>query len=302
MAGIQALDIAAVRLSHPDKVLYPEQEITKRQLAEYYVAVAEAMLPHVIRRPLTLVRCPAGRARKCFYQRHAGSGVPQALGQVEIKGFEASGAYLFIRDLRGLVALTQMGVLEIHSWGAMVDRPDRPDRIIFDFDPGEGVGFEAVVAAAHEVRARLGTLGLESFAKTTGGKGLHVVVPIDRRQEWAQAKSFAKTMAEALAAAAPDRFVTRIAKSERRGRIFIDYLRNDPTSTAVAPYSTRARPGAPVATPLDWREVTPELDPADFTLSSVPARLARLRRDPWSDLLRVRQRLPPLEMGRERAR
>jgi DNA ligase D len=302
MAGIEALDIAAVRLSHPDKVLYPEQEITKRQLAEYYVAVAEAMLPHVARRPLTLVRCPAGRARKCFYQRHAGSGVPQTLGQVEIKGFEASGAYLFIRDLRGLVALTQMGVLEIHSWGAMVDRPDRPDRIIFDLDPGEGVGFEAVVTAAHEVRARLGTLGLESFAKTTGGKGLHVVVPIDRRQEWAQAKGFAKAMAEALATAAPDRFVTRIAKSERRGRIFIDYLRNDPTSTAVAPYSTRARPGAPVATPLDWREVTPELDPADFTLSSVPARLVRLRRDPWSDLLRVRQRLPPLEMGRERAR
>ena len=154
------------------------------------------MLPHVARRPITLVRCPTGRQRKCFYQRHAGSGVPAELGEVDILGFEESGAYLFIKDAPGLVALVQMGVLEIHPWGARVDKPDRPDRIIFDLDPGEGLGFADVAEAAHEVRAYLGDLGLASFAKTTGGKGVHVVVPVDRRHGYPQVKAFAKKVAE----------------------------------------------------------------------------------------------------------
>ncbi|MFL5214358.1 MAG: non-homologous end-joining DNA ligase [Microvirga sp.] len=286
------IEIAGVRLTSPDKVLYPEQSITKRQLAEYYLAVAEAMLPHVARRPITLVRCPTGRQRKCFYQRHAGSGVPAELGEVDIPGFEESGAYLFIKDAPGHDALVQMGVLEVHPWGARVDKPDRPDRIIFDLDPGEGLGFADVAEAAHEVRAYLGDLGLASFAKTTGGKGVHVVVPVDRRYGYPQVKAFAKKVAESLAAKTPTRYLTRISKAERRGRIFIDYLRNDATSTAVAAYSTRSRAGAPVATPVTWDELIPSLDPAAFNVNTVPARLAKIGGDPWREMGKVRQGLP----------
>ncbi len=284
--------IGRVRLSNPEKVLYPEQGTTKRALAEYYLAVADHMLPHVRQRPITLVRCPAGRHRKCFYQRHAGSGVPAELGKVEIPGFEESGDYLYIDGPAGLVALVQMGVLECHPWGAKIDRPDRPDRIVFDLDPGEGLGFADVAAAAREVKGVLEGLGLTSFLKTTGGKGLHVVVPIDRYHQWSEAKSFAKEIAQAMAADTPARYLARISKAERRGRIFIDYLRNDPTSTAVAPYSTRARAGAPVATPLAWEELSPRLDPAGFNIATVPARLSRLGADPWAEMSRVKQRLP----------
>ncbi|MBX6324383.1 MAG: non-homologous end-joining DNA ligase, partial [Rhodospirillaceae bacterium] len=241
--------IAGVRLTHPDKVLYPEQGTTKRALADYYAAVASSMLPHVRRRPITLLRCPAGRRRKCFYQRHAGSGVPPPLSEADIPGFETSGAYLYVAGIEGLIALVQMGVLEIHLWNAKVDRPDRPDRIVFDLDPGEGAGFADIAAAARTLRDVLDGMGLASFLKTTGGKGLHVVLPIARRHAWAEAKAFARGVAEAIAADAPTRYLVRQSKAERRGRIFIDYLRNDPTATAVAPYSTRARPGAPAAPP-----------------------------------------------------
>ena len=292
MAAKEEIELAGVRLTSPDKVLYPEQGITKRDLAEYAIAVADWMLPHVARRPITLVRCPTGRQKKCFYQRHAGSGVPSELSEVEISGFEESGAYLYITDVKGLVALVQMGVLEIHPWNARADRPERPDRVVFDLDPGEGLAFEDVVAGAHEVRARLSDLGLVSFAKTTGGKGLHVVVPIERRHEWPDVKRFARSLAEAIAADAPTRYLTRISIAERRGRIFIDYLRNDPTSTAVAPYSTRSRVNAPVATPVTWDEVGTELDPARFTIRTVPERLRGLNADPWADIDRIRQRLP----------
>ncbi|HEX6841802.1 MAG TPA: non-homologous end-joining DNA ligase [Stellaceae bacterium] len=281
--------VAGVRLTHPEKVLYPEQGITKQDLADYYLAVADRMLPHVARRPLTLVRCPAGSEKKCFYQRHAGSGVPDELGEVPIAGFAEP--YLYIKDTAGLIALVQMGVLEIHPWGARIDRPDRPDRIVFDLDPGEGLDFAAVTAAALEVRARLEGLGLAAFAKTTGGKGMHVVVPIARRHTWQAVKAFAKATAEAMAADAPERFLTRIAKAARKGRIFIDYLRNDPTSTAVAPYSTRARAGAPVAMPLAWDEVTPKLDPTEFTIAQARRRIARTR-DPWAEIDKHASALP----------
>ena len=288
----EEIEIAGVRLTSPEKVLYPEQGITKRALAEYYLAVADAMLPHVANRPITLVRCPTGRQKKCFYQRHAGSGVPAELGEIEISGFEESGAYLYIRDAKGLVALVQMGVLEVHPWGANVDRPERPDRVIFDLDPGEGLGFGDVVKAAQDVRGVLQKMGLESFAKTTGGKGLHLVAPIERRYEWKAVKAFARALAEKLSADQPNRFLSRISIAERRGRIFVDYLRNDPTSTAIAPYSTRSRAGAPVATPLAWEEVSADLDPGSFNVTTVPDRLARLGGDPWADMGKVRQRLP----------
>jgi bifunctional non-homologous end joining protein LigD len=282
--------VEGVRLSSPDKVLYPEQGITKGDLADYYVAVAGRMLPHVAFRPITMVRCPAGSETKCFYQRHAGSGVPEQLHAVTIPGFDEP--YLYISDLPGLIALVQMGVLEIHPWGVTAEHPEKADRIVFDLDPDEGLGFSDVIAAAKEVRQRLQALGLESFVKTTGGKGLHVVVPVEPTADWREVKSFAKGASAEMAADAPDRYLTKISKAERAGRIFIDYLRNDPTSTAVAPYSTRARPGAPVATPLRWDELTSALDPKAFTIRTLPTRLRRQRSDPWAEMLELRQRLP----------
>ncbi len=167
----EAIEVGGVRLTSPDKVLYPEQGITKRDLALYYVAVADSMLPHVAYRPITFVRCPTGRQKTCFYQRHAGSGVPAALSRISIPGFEESGEYLYLKDVAGLVSLVQMGVLEIHPWGVRTDRPDKPDRMIFDLDPGEGLGFEQVIQAALDLRDGLAGLGLQSFAKTTGRQG-----------------------------------------------------------------------------------------------------------------------------------
>ena len=282
--------VEGVRLSNPDKILYPEQGITKKQLAEHYVAVAEWMLPHVAFRPVTMVRCPTGRGTKCFYQRHAGSGVPEQLSEVTVPGFDEP--YLYIRDVSGLVAMVQMGVLEIHPWGVRIERPDKADRIIFDLDPAEGLGFGAVIEAAREVRERLSALGLTSFVKTTGGKGLHVVLPIEPTADWREVKSFAKGLSAEMAADSPGLYLTRVSKAERVGRIFIDYLRNDPTSTAVGPYSTRARAGAPVAMPIEWSALKPSLDPCDFVLRTVAAKVKRRRSDPWADMLTIRQRLP----------
>jgi DNA ligase D len=283
-----------VTFSHPEKVLYPEQDITKRALAEYYDAVADWMLLHVMNRPISLVRCPAGRAKKCFFQRHAGSGVPPQLSEVPIEGFGESQAFLYIKNVSGLMALVQMGVLEMHPWGSRVDNPMRPDRVIFDLDPGAGLAFADVVEAAKELRSFLKALGLVSFLKTTGGKGLHIVVPVARRYSWSDVKSFAKRVGELMTARSPERYLTRISIAERRGKIFIDYLRNDPTSTAVGPYSTRAREGAPVATPLAWKELTPKLDPKAFDINSVPKRLAKLKSDPWEGIAKLAQKLPAL--------
>lgn len=285
-------EIAGVRVTHPDKVLYPEQNVTKRALAEYYVTVAETMLPHVKDRPVTLVRCPAGQERKCFYQRHPGSGVPEELSEILVPGFEDSGPYLYLSDAKGLVALVQMGVLEIHPWNMRIDRPDRPDMIVVDLDPGEGTPFADVVRAAQEVRALLMGAKLQSFCKTSGGKGLHVVVPFERRTEWAEAKAFAKAIADRMATESPERYLAKSSIEARKGKIFIDYLRNDPTSTSVAPYSTRASEGATVATPLAWDEVTEKLDPKAFTIATVPKRLKDLKGDPWAEMLDTRQRLP----------
>jgi len=287
--------VEGVRLSNPDKILYPEQGITKGELADYYVAVADRILPHVAFRPVTMVRCPTGQGKKCFYQRHAGSGVPEQLGEVTIPGFDEP--YLFIRDVGGLIAMVQMGVLEMHPWGVTVDRTDKADRIVFDLDPDEGLSFEDVIAAAKEVRERLEALGLVSFVKTTGGKGLHVVVPVEATADWRDVKSFAKGVSAQMAADSPERYLTKISKAERVGRIFIDYLRNDPTSTAVAPYSTRSRAGAPVAMPLTWDQVKPGLDPCDYLLTTVPDLIRAQEADPWAGMLKVKQRLPDSPRG-----
>ncbi len=286
--------VAGVALTHPDKVLWPGQGVTKRALAAYYEAVAERMLPFVAERPLMLLRCPEGHGKACFFQKHLGEETPPGLRGVEIAERGGRKAYVAIdpaRGLEGLVSLVQRGVLEIHGWGSRADRVTAPDRVVFDLDPAPDVPFPRVVEAALEIRRRLKALGLASFAKTTGGKGLHVEAPLARVHDWRQVSEFARGIARALEAEEPDRYVSQASKAKRRGRIFVDWLRNARGATAVAPYSTRARPGATVATPLAWDEVKKGLRPERFTVETVPARVAR-RRDPWAGYHRLAQRLP----------
>ena len=275
------------RLSNPDRVLYPEQGITKRELADYYRAVADRILPHLVDRPLTLLRCPSGRGAKCFYQRHASASMPPEIRRIEVPGETGTDPYLGIDDLDGLIELVQLGVLELHPWGARRDRLDRPDRLIFDLDPGPGVAWGRVVAAALRLRELLAGFGLVSFARTTGGKGLHVVVPIERRSTWPEAKEFTRDVAAKLMRDDSAHFVIIARKSAREGKIFIDYLRNDLTATAIASWSSRARPGAPVAMPIAWDEVTTALDPAARTVRSVPT--TPIGPDPWPEFFDLRQ-------------
>jgi bifunctional non-homologous end joining protein LigD len=233
------------------------------------------------------VRCPEGIGGERFFQKHGMAGQPSALRAVDAAG----DPYLALDDAAGLVACAQLSAIELHAWGAEQARPDHPDRLVFDLDPDEGLPWPEVVAAAHEVRKRLKALKLTSFCRTTGGKGLHVVVPLDPRPDWAAAKPFARAFAEAMVADAPDRYVAVVSKARRRGRILVDWLRNGRGATAIATYSPRARPGATVAMPISWAELTPELDPAAFTLHTVPD-VVRARRDPWAAFARTKQALP----------
>ena len=264
----ESVEIAGVRLTHPDRVLYPEQGITKKNLAEYYERIAQWILPHIKGRPLTLVRCPQGRAHQCFYQKHIKEDLPQGLHGVPIREQEAKEEeiYLVLDDLSGLIALVQLGVLELHLWGSREKRLEQPDRLIFDLDPGPGVTWEALREGAQAVRARLRELNLESFVKTTGGKGLHVVVPLTPAADWDRCKQFAREVAEACARRTPDAFTVNMSKARRTGKIYLDFLRNGRGATSVAPYSTRARPGATVSTPLTWPELARLRDPASFTV------------------------------------
>ena len=282
--------LQAARLSSADRVLYPEAGYTKLQIAAYFTQVSQWILPHLQQRPVTLVRCPSGIGEECFYQKHAKPGTPAQLRRVRIKDDEQH--YLVVDDLAGLLAVAQMNVLELHPWGCRRDRLDRPDRLIFDLDPDPTVSWSDTVAAAWQVRERLEAVGLRSFVKTTGGKGLHLTVPIARRYCWDRAHQFTKNVAEELAGRYPRQFVATMSKQARRGRIFIDFHRNRRGATAIGPYSPRARRGAPVATPLAWHELTAELAPERLTIESVPARLATLSEDPWAELPGLRQSLP----------
>lgn len=283
--------IRSVRLTHPDRVLYPATGLTKRGLAEYYVEIADWILPEVVQRPLSLVRCPEGLGKGCFYQKHLGASPPEDLHCARVPESDGTACYAMIKDVKGLISLVQMSVLEFHPWGARVDRLEQPDRMVFDLDPGPAVPWADIVAAALETRRRLETDGLRSFVKTTGGKGLHVVVPLSRRHDWDRVYGFSKQFAEAMAAESPERYTVRMAKTARTGKIFIDYLRNARGATAIAPYSARAKTNAPVATPLAWDELDPGLSPDRFTVESLPRRLAGLAEDPWQDMRKLRQSL-----------
>jgi len=281
--------VAGVRLSHPDKVLYPEDGITKLDLARYYEQAIRWMLPHVENRLLSLVRCPAGSGKKCFFQKHPGQGTSEHLRRFEVTEKQKTEEYLALYDLEGLVSLVQMGVLEIHLWGSQADQFDKPDRLIFDLDPDPAVDWPHVVTAAKEVRLLLEELDLTSFIKTTGGKGLHIVVPIRRRTTWDDAKAFCRGVADFLVAAAPDRYIATMSKAARKGKIFVDYLRNDRGATAIAPYSTRARSGAPVSVPITWDELTNRLTSDQFNINNLPARFSRLKKDPWAAIGKINQ-------------
>lgn len=281
---------ANYRLTNPDKILYPEVGITKRDLALYYAAVAPWMLPHVANRPLTIVRCPQGHTKACFFQKHAQKGQPDAIHIVPIEDEDGLADYTYIRDVDGLLALPQMGVLEIHTWGSHVPDHERPDLLVLDLDPHEDVGWDRVVETALTLRGLFSELGLESFVKTTGGKGLHVCVPFETTLGWDEVKSFTQAIAEALAHDAPDRFVATMSKAKRKGKIFIDYLRNGRGATFISPYSTRARPGAPVALPVEWDDLA-AVRPAAFTLQTVLEHIATRPRDPWERINEVKQAL-----------
>ena len=278
-----AVEVAGVKLTHPDRVLYPEQGITKRELALYFEQIADWILPHVAGRALTLVRCPEGQSKDCFYQRHVNDSASQWIRPVPIKEKGKLVNYVAVDNLQGLIALVQMGVLELHTWGSTSDCLDRPDRLIFDLDPDPEISWEPLNQAAQTLRAYLGELGLASFVKTTGGKGLHVVVPLIPKIDWDTAKEFSKQVAQQMADREPDRYTATMSKAKREGKIYIDYLRNAKTATAVAAYSTRARAGAPVSVPLRWDELGADIRGDHFNLRNTPERLSQIGKDPWHD-------------------
>jgi bifunctional non-homologous end joining protein LigD len=291
--------VAGVGISHADRVLFPAADLTKLDLAAYYDEIADAMLPDLVDRPLTLVSCPngvpVGGARKgtdCLFMKHAKVWGPSALRRVKIQEKRKVGEYLIADSKAALVGLAQMNVLEIHTWNARFRDIERPDRIVIDLDPGEAVGWPTVVEAGRLVRRVLQSIDLESFVKTTGGRGVHVVVPLKPSADWNTCLEFARAFAQALVRRQPALFTEQFAKAGRDAKILVDYLRNNRANTSVAAYSTRAKPDAPVSTPLAWSELSASRAPQRFTLETVRQRLAKRRGDPWRDYWTTRQRLP----------
>jgi len=284
--------VGNVELTHADRELWPG--ITKQHLAEYWQAVAEHALPGLALRPLSILRCPDGIAKESFFQKNGHGYLPHQIRE----GHAGGQPYLAIDDVDGLIAMAQMSAIELHAWGAAEQDALHPDQLVFDLDPGEGLAFPEVVRAALDIRKRLQAIRLQSFCRTTGGKGLHVVVPLRPEAGWDVVKPFCRTFAEAMEAEAPDRFLAHLKIADRTGRILVDWLRNGLGATAVASYCPRARPGAGVATPLAWSEVTPKLDPAAFTVLTVPKRLDKLKADPWAGFRGMDQRLPDLKPAR----
>ena len=278
-------EVAGIRLSTPDRVYYPDDGITKRELADYWESVAERALPFLAHRPLSMVRCPETIA-ECFYQKRVSESIPDSVPRVVVK--EGREPYAMVNDLRSLISLVQVGVIEFHVWGARADRLDRPDLIVFDLDPDPELPWRSTAETALLLREVLSELKLVSFARSTGGKGVHVVVPLERRATWDEVKGFSHALARQFVRTAPDRFTTTVTKSRRKGKILIDYLRNDPESTAIASWSPRARDGAPIAAPLSWNELDADVRPV-FTVRDAQARLTRP--DPWDEFEDARRPL-----------
>jgi bifunctional non-homologous end joining protein LigD len=280
----------SVKLTNPDRVLFPDPGITKRQLAHYWEQVAGVALPSIEQRPLTLFRCPGGYTHQCFYQKHVGVGVPDAVGRVTVTAGEEP--YAMIDGPASLTGLVQVGVLEIHVWGSRAEHLEQPDVIVLDLDPAEDVGWRAVVDAALLIRERLEALGLRAFLRLTGGKGLHLVVPVVPGPRWPAIKKFTRAFVNEIVRDEPARFTGNMAKSRRGGKIFIDYLRNDREATAIASYSPRARAGAPVALPIAWEELDGTATaPPHYSVLEVPAIVRRRKHDPWEGFEAARSSL-----------
>ncbi|HEX2723018.1 MAG TPA: non-homologous end-joining DNA ligase [Gemmatimonadaceae bacterium] len=274
--------VSGVRVSHPDRLVYPDLGITKLDVVRYYETIGDWMLPHVSGRPLTLVHCPLGLTGACTFTKHSRIWGPDVLRRVRIQEKKKIGEYLVADSVGGVVGIAQMSVLEIHTWNSTVERIEHPNRIVIDLDPGKHVAWEDVVSAARRVRKIMGALDLETFVKTTGGRGLHVVIPLLPAVDWTLCLEFSRGIAAAMEKSDPDSFTTKFSKTGRESKILIDYLRNNRTNTSIAAFSTRARPGAPVSVPLQWSELRPSLDPRSFTMKTVPQRIDRLRADPWT--------------------
>jgi bifunctional non-homologous end joining protein LigD len=286
-------------ITHPERIVYPRDGISKGDVADYYRAVAPWMLPELVNRPLSLVRCPDGLKGQCFFQKHHAATLGKRVGAIELSEKDGDREpYVYIEDIDGLLELVQMNTLEFHPWGARVDRPEQPDRLVFDLDPAEGVPWKVVVAAGRDVRARLLEAGLESWVRLSGGKGLHVVAPIKRGPSWAKVKEFCEAFADALAAHAPETYLATASKAQRKGRIFIDWLRNARGATSVTGWSLRARDGASVAMPLTWTELSRVDGPSAYNLANSRKRAASLKGDPWADISQCKQTLPNLGSNR----
>jgi bifunctional non-homologous end joining protein LigD len=281
--------VAGIKLTNPDKLLFPEGGVSKRDLALYYEAIGEWIVPHLYNRPLTLLRCPDGWNKECFYQKHADDSVPKVITRVAVQDSDGPATYMMANSVSAVVALLQMGALELHPWGSRTPKLGFPDRIVFDFDPDDDVGWKEITEAANIMKTLIENLGLRGFLKTTGGKGLHVVIPVRPTLPWQQAKGFSQAIAQLLVNTFPDRFTAKLLKVSRRGKIFIDYLRNAEGATAVAAYSIRARANAPVSTPIDWTELARDVRFDHFNVKNVPARMKSLKRDPWADFMKTQQ-------------
>ncbi|MET4615057.1 bifunctional non-homologous end joining protein LigD [Stenotrophomonas sp. 2619] len=293
-AGAQTAGDApdGVSISHPERVVFAKAKITKGEVADYYRQMARWVLPEVARRPLSVLRCPDGVDKPCFFQKHHGTGLGEAVRAIPLEQKSGREDYLYIEDVAGLLQLVQMNTLELHPWGATVADPEHPDRLVFDLDPGDGVSWAQVKSAARDVRDRLLDTGLQSFVRLSGGKGVHVVVPLQPKADWAQAKDFCEAFAQAMAEHAPDRYVATMSKAKRTGVIFIDWLRNARGATSVSSWSLRARPGAGVAVPLRWEELG-RITAADaFPMAKALQRAQRLKQDPWDGIDAVKQVLP----------
>jgi bifunctional non-homologous end joining protein LigD len=292
MASSDRIEVGGVSISHPERVVYPALGLTKGDVAAYYHAVARWILPEIARRPLSLLRCPDGIDGECFFQKHHGRGLGADVHAVPLRQKSGVEDYLYIEDEAGLLELVQMNAVELHSWGSHVDDPEHPDLLVFDLDPGPGVSWSDIKRGARAIRDELAELGLQSFVRLSGGKGLHVVVPVQPKRDWEAARDFSDAFAHRLAERQPDRYVATMSKAQREGVIFIDWLRNGRGNTSVCSWSLRAREHAGVAMPLRWEEMARISGPQVFPLRKAMQRTARLKAHPWGDWRKLKQVVP----------
>jgi bifunctional non-homologous end joining protein LigD len=283
--------VAGVKLTHPDRVLFPEQGVTKRDLARFYESIADWILPSLEHRPLALVRCPRGSDEACFFQKHPGPAIDDRVPRLGIAQKDGSREHVYVRELPDLVALIQAGTLELHAWNSHIGDLERPDLVVFDLDPGEEAPWQLVLETARSLRDRLAELGFASFPRTTGGSGLHVVVPLVPAAGWDDIKAFARAIALLHVHDHREHSTANMSKAERRGKIFIDYLRNARGATAIASYSTRARSGAPVAVPVRWDELRTIKSSDRYGVANLLTRLGAAQADPWEDFESAREPL-----------